>query len=556
MKQWVPKRSAAFYARLLALAVLASGITATVIAARNGRVRHQREVMRVFAAESEAMRQSVARQVNLFLDVLASIGALHELSDRISAEDFNEFAAKGMQFQRRLLQAYGFVQRVPHALRVEMQARPGQFVPFLDPESTGSFREAAVRPEYFVLVSQQPEGALGFPPGLDLAALPGALESIISMDTRRGPAIARFLRLQDREGGAGYYVFSPLVDRRIHEEGVLSGFVVSILWPQQVLDRALADVATRDVLIRFHDEAIPEETGVADVAAGALMVRATVPVADRTWRFETTASPEYLAARTTILPGVILVTGGAITLLLSITIWLLAGQTERIELVVGERTRELQASMQERMRLEGELLEIGEREKQKIGHDLHDSLGQKLTGAVFLSRALAKALGGHDAEACTQAERINEILKESVAQVRRMARGLSPVDLGHEGLGGALRRLTEEIMSVYGIHCVYHDEGDASALSAAMAHHLYAIALEAVNNAVRHGKAGEVMLELGVADGHGCLAVEDNGGGFDPAAVRAGGMGLRVMEHRATMIGGRMSVVRRPEGGMRLTCVF
>ena len=544
-------RGAAFYARLLAIVVLAGGIAATIFATRASRLRHEREVMRVFAAESEAMRQSVSRQVNLFFDVLASIGALQELSDRISAEDFAEFAAKGMQFQQRLLNAYGFVQRMPHALRVSMESGGGEFTSLLEPGPDGQFKPAGVRPEYFPLVSQQPEGALAFPSGVDIAALPGAFEAIVSMDQRRGPALARSLRLQDQQGSTGYFVFSPLFDRRLDETGFLSGFTVSILWPQVILDRALADVATRDVLVRFYDE----DTR-ADEASSPYTIRAEVQVADRAWQFETRASEEYLAERASVLPRVILLAGGAITFLLTSTIWLLAGRTERIEAVVAERTRELKDAIQERIRLEGEIMETGEREKQKVGHDLHDSLGQKLAGAVYLSRALARHLPEHDAEARTQAERINEILKDSVAQVRRMARGLSPVELGHEGLGGALQRLAEETSSVYGINCVFHHADGAPEPTAKAAHHLYAIALEAVNNALRHGKATEVVMELSREGERGHLVIEDNGSGFDPAATPGGGMGLRIMQHRAGMIGGNVEVTRRPEGGMMVTCSF
>lgn len=550
------KRGAAFYGRALAVAVLAGGIAATWWNYHTSQQRHAREIMQVFAAESEAMRQSVSRQVDLFLEVLSSIGALQELSDRISADDFAEFSEKGMQFQRRLLRSYGFVQRVPHALRIEMQDRGESFIHILEPDAAGQFAPAATRPEYFPLVSQQPAGAFSFPVGLDLASLPGALDAIVSMDQRRGPAIARPLRIQNDQGHTGYLVFSPLYDRRTDKEGILSGFTFSILWPQEILDRALADVATRDVLVRFYDPDTMSSPASADPANASTIIKSPLIVADREWTFETQPSPEYLAARATQLPGLILTAGGAITALLAITIWIMAGRTERIERVVEERTRALKKSMQERLRLEHEIVEIGEREKQKIGHDLHDSLGQKLTGAVYLSRALTGHLPAHEEEARKQATHINEILKDAVAQVRRMARGLSPVELGQEGLAGALQRLAEETSQVYSINCVFHHADPAVVPPSRFAHHLYAIALEAVNNAVRHGKATEIVIELARNGGRGELKIDDNGQGFDPASTQSGGMGLRIMDHRSSMIDGTMAVRNKKAGGMEMACAF
>lgn len=429
----------------------------------------------------------------------------------------------------------------------------------LDPAADGSFQPAAVRPEYFPLVYAQPADALGFPVGADLAGLPGFADTIVRMAERRGPALARQVRLHRNDGSDGYFVLSP--QYQDPEGRILSGFTLAILWPQSVLERALADIAVKDVLVRFYDPAMHNEPGSAEQTD--LQVTETIPVADTTWRFEARASAEYLAARTSALPALIFGGGSAIAVLLGTTMAMLAGRTRRIETAVAERTRELKEAnallsdaMHERMRLESEILEISEREKQRVGQDLHDSLGQKLTGAVFLSRALATHLRQGDTEAENQAARINEILKESVAQVRRMARGLSPVDLGDDGLAGALQRLADETSSVYAITCLLHHGEEMPTPTSHTAHHLYAIALEAVNNAVRHGQAKEIVIEWANENGRGRLSVEDDGRGFDPGSTQRGGMGLRIMKYRATMIGGTFDLQRRPSGGMHVTCYY
>lgn len=549
----------------LAAGVFLAGLAATTLLYVNSRRQHEQDVARVFAAESEAMRQSVARQLDLFFEVLDSLGALHDLSDRITPQDFEEFSSKGMQFQRRLLGRYGFVQRIPLPLRVALEREPGASLRIKEMNGEGQWINAALRPEYFPLIYQYPDDGLGLPLGADVGALPGGAETMTRMMEVKGPAVARLMRQSDEALGAGYFVFAPLKKRAGQAESEdQAGFIVSILWPHQLLDRALADVASRDVLVRFYD---PEMHAGVERATGSggPVIEAEIVVADRPWRFETTASPEYLAARSTHLPLALAGAGTMITLLLSATIWMLAGRAQRIESAVRERTRELEQAnqtienaMQERIRLEGEILEISEREKRQVGQDLHDSLGQKLTGAAFLSRALAAHLEERDGEGCDQAGRINGILKESVAQVRRMARGLSPIELGEEGLTGALQRLAAESSDIYGITCLFHrpDGEELDVTDSKWAPQLYAIALEALNNAIRHGGAKEVVIELARRDGTGQLVIEDDGAGFDAAKTTADGMGLRIMRYRAGLMGGKLDISRREPGGMRVRCEF
>lgn len=558
-----PNRSTAFLARMITALFFVGGVSATLLMANISAKRHEAEVSRIFHAECEAMRSAITRQLDLFFDVLASIGQLHELSDQITREDFEEFTSKGMLFQKRILSVYGFVQRMPHDIRAALAEKPAGGLIITEPDRAGRFVAAGVRPEYFPLVYQNPEGALAFPLGADLSAFPGVSDSIIRMNQRNSPVVAHSLRLQGKDGMIGYFAFSPLYQRMGDGAANLSGFTISILWPQDILERALADVATRDVLVRFYDPEIVPDQDEDATDATALQVTADIQVADRTWRFHARPADEYLDARNTILPSVIMLAGGLITVLSTATLMLLSNRTHRIEKVVTERTRDLKhanellsEAMHDRMRLEREILDISEREKQQLGHDLHDSLGQKLTGAVFLSRALSGHLGESSDETRTQVTRITEILKDSVAQVRRMARGLSPVELGHDGLSGALHRLAEETSSVYGISCLFHQTDEQPHPPAKAAPHLYAIALESVNNAIKHGHAREVVIELSRTPDQSLLIIEDDGAGFDSESKQTGGMGLRIMKYRATMIGGTLDISRRPIGGMKITCSF
>jgi signal transduction histidine kinase len=296
----------------------------------------------------------------------------------------------------------------------------------------------------------------------------------------------------------------------------------------------------------------------------SLFFYAPTSVADHTWTFRCTASPDYLQTHRTRRPELILLIGLTITLLVTIEILLMASRGRKIEQIVHARTADLLAAkamlereMSERMRLESEILEISSREKLRVGQDLHDSLGQKLTGAVFLSRTLATKLADAGGEERDSAEHINELLKDALAQVRRLARGLAPVELGDEGLANALQRLAADTQETYGIDCAFHAEDDGRVRDNKASVHLFHIAQEAVNNAVRHGKPGQILITLaaGAGDG-GQLVVEDDGAGIPGEAERGQGMGLRIMNYRAAMIGGSLDIQRRRNGGAVVTCRF
>ena len=189
--------------------------------------------------------------------------------------------------------------------------------------------------------------------------------------------------------------------------------------------------------------------------------------------------------------------------------------------------------------------------------NLHDSLGQKLTGAVFLSRTLATRLADAGGEERDSAERINELLKDALGQVRRLARGLAPVELSEEGLANALQQLAADTRETYRIECAFHAEDNGRVRDNKASVHLFHIAQEAVNNAVRHGKPSKILITLaaGTGDG-GRLAVEDNGAGISVETKPNQGMGLRIMNYRATMIGGSLDIQRRKGGGVIVTCRF
>ena len=208
----------------------------------------------------------------------------------------------------------------------------------------------------------------------------------------------------------------------------------------------------------------------------------------------------------------------------------------------------------ERKQLEKEILEISEREQRRIGQDLHDGLCQQLTGIAFLMQAMQQKLATSDAAEASQAAQIASLLKEAVTQARNLSHGLYPVDPQPDGLMVALRELAASVRSFFNIDCSFQCPSSVMIADNSAATHLYRIAQESVQNAIRHGKASRVSIELLSTRNGIHLCVTDNGIGFPNPDQLKSGMGLRTMNHRAHVIGASFSIVRLPRGGTRMTC--
>ncbi|MEO8438645.1 MAG: sensor histidine kinase [Spartobacteria bacterium] len=209
----------------------------------------------------------------------------------------------------------------------------------------------------------------------------------------------------------------------------------------------------------------------------------------------------------------------------------------------------------EQLRLEREVLEISESERRRIGHEVHDSLGQRLTAASLSTNALVSALKT-DAPALThRGEDIGQQLREAIAETRTLSHGLAPVALGADGLNTALSMLAESTNRGSGVRCIFECEKPVRIEYPELAVHLYRIAQEAVNNALKHAAPSEIRLGLECRDGAILLEVEDDGEGFEESAAPNDGIGLRVMRYRARLIGGLLEIGSAPAGGTRITCL-
>jgi len=211
----------------------------------------------------------------------------------------------------------------------------------------------------------------------------------------------------------------------------------------------------------------------------------------------------------------------------------------------------------ERRWLEQQLLTISDAEQQRIGADLHDGLGQQLTGMACLTAALRDRLKQVAPMEVENADLIARLASESVSQTRALARGLCPVQLEQGSLTGALEDLTYQSQVLHGIEVRFRNEGVAPRLEHLTSIHLYRITQEAIHNATRHGAAKHILVTLVSRGNEHCLSIKDDGCGFDPKTVRTGsGAGLRLMGYRANMIGGTFSAETEPQRGTLISVLF
>jgi two-component system, NarL family, sensor histidine kinase NreB len=212
----------------------------------------------------------------------------------------------------------------------------------------------------------------------------------------------------------------------------------------------------------------------------------------------------------------------------------------------------IRTDITEHKRLEEEVLRISELERRRIGQDLHDGICQQLAGIEFKLQALAESLPAKAQAA--QAGQIAGHVRDAIAQTRSLAHGLSPVVFESEGLMSALKELADATVKLFDIPCRFVNSAPVLIHNHVAAIHLYRIAQEAVSNAIKHGKAK--FIEINLAEEHKriVLMVKDNGTGFTPPSGGGKGMGLHIMQYRASLIAARVLLQPQNDGGLAVIC--
>jgi PAS domain S-box-containing protein len=210
----------------------------------------------------------------------------------------------------------------------------------------------------------------------------------------------------------------------------------------------------------------------------------------------------------------------------------------------------------ERKHLEKTILEISAREQRRIGQDLHDGLGQHLTGIAFMSKVQEHKLAEKNLPEAVEAAKIVNLVNEAIHKTRELARGLLPVVSDAEGLMSALKQLAGEVEDLFAVNCRFQCFTPVLIHDDTVATHLYYIAREAVNNAIKHGHAHYIVIRLAVLQHQGTLTIQDDGCGIGAIGPGTKGMGLHLMNYRARMVGGSLEVQRLAAGGTMVNCLF
>ncbi len=224
---------------------------------------------------------------------------------------------------------------------------------------------------------------------------------------------------------------------------------------------------------------------------------------------------------------------------------------------LAKANKQLLEEIERRKGLEKELLNIIERERQRIGQELHDSIGQQLTGIEFMMEVLAEKLTERSlSEEMPYAEKINSLVGETAEQTRNLAKGLHPIDLDRNGLVSALHELTANTEQLFEVSCTLKCEKAASINDISVAINLYRIAQEAITNAIKHGKAKKIRIDLTSKNDGLTLTVENDGLDFPAGPSHGEGMGLKIMRYRAEIINSSLDIYKGTNGGTIVTCVL
>jgi len=248
------------------------------------------------------------------------------------------------------------------------------------------------------------------------------------------------------------------------------------------------------------------------------------------------------------LPGIAIWNCGSAFVAYLIFIFLLRrwhSLLSEMHLRVKERTADLQRELARRQQLEKEIAVVAEEERNRVGRELHDSLGQHLTGTGLLAQTIANQLEKENNAIQPTARKVVKLIDQGIDLTREIARGLYSSELDGDGLFSALESLSRSVANSQ-VKCEFEHSGKPPR-SKELATQVYWVAREAVTNALKHGQAQHVRIHLQTAGDYLRLKVEDDGRGLSQATMKDG-IGLKVMAQRAELAGGTLRVEKAARG--------
>jgi len=232
----------------------------------------------------------------------------------------------------------------------------------------------------------------------------------------------------------------------------------------------------------------------------------------------------------------------------------LATLVRELDRRVDERTAALKHEMAERRRLDQEIAQVADRERHRLGRELHDSLGQHLTGTALTAQALKEQLVLRRAPEVPEVDKVVRYIEEGIDLTRKLARGFFSPELDSDGLVMALHHLADNLRERFQIDCVVDGDESICIHDRTVANQLYRIAQETVTNSVKHGAAKQINIRLAMDGPELGLTIVDDGVGFPDKPPQSEGLGLRLMRHSAALSGATFDVRRNGQRGTITTC--
>lgn len=559
---------------LLALFVVLIGFAGSFYLWSNRRHNEEEQVRASFRMESHNVISMIQRELIQYFEVLDSVGHLHSLSPDVNAVTFNEFVQKGMLYQQRILGVFGLApsidgrERKPYETAMRMQRRPDYSILEMRDEH---WVPAAQRSVYFPVSYIAPDAFQDLPVGYDLHSDAGNAKAML--DAVKQGAVQAGGSIRGRRG-VGRLILSPiksLISDPGHNregENYAYGYAFSVMYPSEVMERILRTYTPDGIDVEINESNNGNVTRLYPLHAQKQALNPSLHDEERlsmnglNWIVSCEATSEFVKKHKTLMPWIYLIGGVLLSGVVAGQIAQLAGRNGRIRRLVSERTRELEQAncdleheIRKRHELQRQIIDISTQEKKRVGQDLHDSLGQQLTGIGLLTSALAKRLDQSQQEdVASQARQIAELLKDARATTRRMAHGLTPVELDVEALPEALEKLSREVQESSGINCAFEWWGKLDGINNDQAVNLYHIAQEALNNAIRHAGAENIRMELGSL----LLKITDDGHGMnvDDVLRNGRGLGLKIMRYRAETAAGRLDIQSETGKGTTIVCTL
>ncbi|HEX7454858.1 MAG TPA: ATP-binding protein, partial [Gallionella sp.] len=207
---------------------------------------------------------------------------------------------------------------------------------------------------------------------------------------------------------------------------------------------------------------------------------------------------------------------------------------------------------------ERRIISVTEDTQERIGRELHDDLGQHLTGTAFISELLFQDLKKRGYPDCEYASKITALINESINKTRSLAQGLYPVELKGAGLCAMLEQIASNVVSIYQIDCELISEGECSITNPHVLINLFRITQEAVNNTIKHSGATKITLKITETPSEMKLEIADNGCGIAKRSIADSnkGLGMHTMHYRSSLLGATFRTTERPTGGTSVTIIL